>query len=108
MFKKIATGASVSLPESDHLAPPSLFTAVEWGRVTRATGISRRQEAVLRGVLDGRSDRAIANELHIALPTVRSHLQAMFGCLSVSDRTMLVLEVCRIALDRSREDPRWR
>lgn len=97
----------MSPPDSNETAPPSLFTAAEWRRVSRTIGLSQRQEAVLRGVLDGRSDRAIANELHIALPTVRSHLQALFSCFSVSDRTMLVLEVCRIALERPRDDPRW-
>ncbi len=94
-------------PDANETTPPSLFTAAEWSRVSRTEGLSQRQEAVLRGVLNGRSDRAIANELRIALPTVRSHLQAMFSCFAVSDRTMLVLEVCRVALERPRDDPRW-
>lgn len=52
--------------------------------------LTLRQREIAAGVLRGASDRAIADELCIALPTVRTHLRAIYDEFGVSSRTQLV------------------
>lgn len=88
---------------ADHHPPPGLFSQLEWRRVSNELPLTRRQSHVLRAVFAGQSDRVIAKELAISLPTVRTHMRALFRVFGVNDRTNLVIETTRIALDRRPE-----
>ncbi len=44
-------------------------------------------------LFDGYSDKQIARELEISVPTVRSHLQRMYAKFRVQDRTTLVVYI---------------
>lgn len=50
-------------------------------------GLTRRELDVARGVLEGLTDKAISERLHISLPTLRTHIQHVFGKLGVKSRT---------------------
>jgi len=52
--------------------------------------LTLRQREIAAGVLRGASDRTIADELCIALPTVRTHLRAIYQEFGVSSRTQLI------------------
>jgi DNA-binding NarL/FixJ family response regulator len=56
----------------------------------------------------GRSDRQIAYELGIAVPTVRTHVTRLFRRFDLCDRIELVLHVvaCVRHRDRTAEPPR--
>jgi DNA-binding NarL/FixJ family response regulator len=64
--------------------------------------LTEREEAVLRLVVDGLCNKAIANRLDIALCTVKTHLKAIFEKLSVETRTQAVITVARRGLLRQR------
>ena len=53
--------------------------------------LSGRELQVIRLVAQGRSNRQIAEELFLALPTVRTYLSRLFTKLDVSDRTQLAV-----------------
>jgi DNA-binding NarL/FixJ family response regulator len=58
--------------------------------------LTKRQLGVLRVLLRGASDKVIARELNIALPTVKSHVQELFRRLEVSCRAEAVAAAARV------------
>lgn len=55
--------------------------------------ITPRQQEVLRGLLQGKSNKVIANELGISADTVKDHIAVIFRALNVNSRTQAVLAV---------------
>lgn len=53
----------------------------------QSAGLSRRQRQVLSLVARGLTDRQIGTQLEISLPTVRSHLEAIFEKTHTTNRT---------------------
>jgi len=68
-----------------------LFSEHEWIRVTRGLNLSPQQDALARNLLLGKSDKQIAREMGIAVPTVRSHITRLFRKFDVCDRIELIL-----------------
>ncbi len=60
--------------------------------------LSEREQEVLRLTADGRSAADIAGDLHLSLPTVRTHLQHLYQKLEVSDRAAAVASGIRLGL----------
>lgn len=60
--------------------------------------LSERELEVLRLIADGRSNREIAEELVIAVSTVKSHANHIFGKLGVKSRTQAVVEARELGL----------
>ena len=52
--------------------------------------LTLREEAVLRLVVDGLGNKAIANRLDVAVGTVKSHVKGVFNKLNVESRTQAV------------------
>jgi DNA-binding CsgD family transcriptional regulator/transcriptional regulator with XRE-family HTH domain len=65
----------------------------EWIRLVSELSLSPRQAQVIRQLLLGRSDKQIAWELGISVPTVRTHLGRLFSRFGVADRGELVLSL---------------
>ena len=57
----------------------------------RFAELSTAQVRVLRAIADGRLNKQIAHELGVTEATVKSHLQAIFRKLNVTNRTQAVL-----------------
>lgn len=57
--------------------------------------LTQRQELVLRGLLDGRSNREISEMLNISDETVKSHVTAILRHFSVQNRTQAVVAAAR-------------
>ena len=68
-----------------------LFSADEWTRVTQKLKLTPQQKALAHNLLLGKSDKQIAMEMGIAVPTVRSHITRLFSKFEVSDRVELIL-----------------
>jgi DNA-binding CsgD family transcriptional regulator len=68
-----------------------LFSHREWVSVTRELNLSLQQDALARHLLQGKSDKQIAREMGIAIPTVRSHITRLFRKFDVCDRIELIL-----------------
>lgn len=62
--------------------------------------LTARELDVLRLAADGHSNSEIANELHVSVGTVKSHLQKSFEKLGVNDRAAAVAAVIRRGLVR--------
>ena len=73
----------------------------ETGSVPTATddnakaGLTHRQDLVLRELLDGRSNRDIADTLSISEETVKSHVAAILRHFDVQNRTQAVVAAAR-------------
>lgn len=72
-----------------------LFSEAEWTQLCESLGLRGRQADVLQRVITGMTDKAIAADLGISPPTVRTYLQRLFQEFEVSDRTNLVICVFR-------------
>lgn len=58
-------------------------------RAASKAALTPRQKEIVAAMLFGSSDRTIADELCIALPTVRTHVQMIYQKLGVSSRAQL-------------------
>jgi DNA-binding NarL/FixJ family response regulator len=57
----------------------------------RRPELTRREQEILACVADGMRNGEIANELHIAESTVKSHLTSAYLKLNVSNRTQAAI-----------------
>jgi len=64
------------------------------------SSLSRREKAVLKGVLEGASNKTIGVSLHLSESSVKAVLQQLFGKTGVRTRSQLV----RLALERHSHD----
>jgi DNA-binding CsgD family transcriptional regulator len=74
-LKEAATGPGMDM---------DVLACVE--RAGARAGLTRRQKEIAAAMLRGGSDRRIAEELCIALPTVRTHIRALYRRFGVSSR----------------------
>jgi ATP/maltotriose-dependent transcriptional regulator MalT len=79
-----------------------LFSDGEWTRTCHELELSLRQAQIVKLVLQGSSDKQIAQELGIALATVRTHMRRLFSKFNLSDRLELTLLVLASLRGRAR------
>jgi DNA-binding CsgD family transcriptional regulator len=60
--------------------------------------LTEKERDVLSMVLQGRSDAAIADRLHMSVHTVDSHMRKIFRKLEVNNRTMAVVKALTLGL----------
>ena len=70
-----------------------LVSEEEWSNLRHHLDLSPRQAQIVREILHAKSDKQIARELHIALPTVRTHMGRLFRKFDLNDGTELLLHV---------------
>jgi DNA-binding NarL/FixJ family response regulator len=70
-----------------------LFSEEEWRELEAELCLSPRQAQITRLLMRGFSDKQIARELAISVPTVRTHLHRLFLKLDLQDRYELALRV---------------
>jgi len=73
----------------------AIFSESEWLEIVNELSLPPRQAEVIKLLFVGHSDKQIALELQISVPTVRTHLSRLFSRFDVQDRTELVLYVFR-------------
>lgn len=64
----------------------------------RKFGLSEREMEVLGLVVQGLSNQEIANQLHVGVETVKSHMRHIMEKLTVSDRTQAAVKALREGL----------
>ena len=70
-----------------------VFSGGEWQRLKADLALSRRQAEVVEQLFLGHSDKQIAQELRVSVPTVRTHLCRLFSRFGVEDRCELVVQI---------------
>jgi len=78
--------------------PPALLSAPEAALPQEALQLSARQRDVLRLLIDGRSNKSIAQQLELSPSTVRTHVENLFERLGVHNRTQAVVRAARLGL----------
>ena len=78
----------------DSVADTEIFSEKEWDVLVNELSLSPRQSEVIHLLLNGRSDKQVAMELGIAVPTVRTHLSRLFSRFNLQDRNELILRIC--------------
>jgi len=68
-----------------------------------AEPLTVRERQILEFLADGRCNKTIANELGIAVGTVKTHVKAVLSKLNVSSRTQAVVVATRRGIVRSQE-----
>jgi DNA-binding NarL/FixJ family response regulator len=74
--------------------------AVRLAEILSGDSLTVREEEVLRLVVDGMGNKAIARRLGIAVGTVKSHLKGIFDKLNVESRTQAICAAERRGLLR--------
>jgi DNA-binding NarL/FixJ family response regulator len=67
------------------------FNENMWHRLAQETKLSPRQKQIVALLFKGYSDKQIAKELDIRLPTVRTHMTRLFAKAGVCDRCELLI-----------------
>lgn len=70
-----------------------MFSPQEWTEIRCDLSLPPRQADVVEQLLLGHSDKQIARELGMSVPTVRTHLCRLFSRLGVEDRCELIVYV---------------
>lgn len=72
-----------------------IFDDGEWTAMSSQLGLSLRQSEICQLILSGKSDKQIAQELSIGIPTVRTHVSRLFQRFDLQDRHELVVYMFR-------------
>lgn len=83
LVQRMVTATRDLIERSPHAALPQ----------TDLTTLSERELQVARAVASGKSNKEVADQLHISERTVKAHLGSVFEKLGVRDRVQLVLHV---------------
>jgi DNA-binding NarL/FixJ family response regulator len=78
----------------DVYLPPELEAAPSNGS-SSAAPLTQRQELVLHGLLDGRSNREIGEALSLSEETIKTHVTAILRHFDVQNRTQAVVAAAR-------------
>lgn len=85
--------------KTDDSAPATIgalhgpFSDEEWVEVFQSLHMSPQQSRIIVLLVGGLGDKQIAQQLGIAIPTLRTHIGRIFTRLGVADRAELVLRI---------------
>lgn len=74
-------------------AGAAVFSAPAWKAIGRSLDLSSRESQIVRGLLDGRKESAIAAGLGISLRTVHTHFERLYQKLGVANHVELTLRL---------------
>ena len=98
---RLVLAKRVYLPKAvlDGTSTPSVPGAPRGGaEKTVLAQLTRRQMEVLRGVIIGKTNKAIAQELNLSDATVKAHLTLTFRILGVNSRTEAIYAAAKLGL----------
>ncbi len=76
---------------------PFPLSEEEWLCVRDRLELTKKQAEVAALVLQAACDKKVAYELHLGLPTVRTHLRRIYAKANVQDRAELIVRMINIA-----------
>ncbi len=81
------------MPKTEKSNSFQIFSRDEWSCIAEELNLSLRQSDIIHCLFCGHSDKQIASELQICIPTVRTHLSRIFQKFNVTDRGELILHI---------------
>ena len=94
--------------QMDSATATEIFSESEWDVLVDELSLSPRQSEVVHLLLSGHSDKQVATELDIAVPTVRTHLSRLFLKFDLQDRNELILHIFCHFRKRCRTNGNWK
>ncbi len=70
-----------------------IFNEHEWKVIVEELSLSPQQCQIVHHLFTGKSDKQIAYEMGLAVPTIRTHMGRLFTKFNVQDRTALVIHI---------------
>jgi DNA-binding CsgD family transcriptional regulator len=70
-----------------------VFKERAWAAIVRSLNLSNREQQLVRGVFEDRTDHSIASALGISRHTVHTHFERLHAKLQVTNRAQLILHV---------------
>jgi len=70
-----------------------IFSESEWAKIIAELELPPRQSDVVKCLFRGNSDKQIAKDLDISIPTVRTYFSRLFRKYDLNDREELILHI---------------
>ena len=70
-----------------------IFDEKEWEVLVEELALSHQQGLIVHHLFKGKSDKQIAQDMGLAVPTIRTHMGRLFTKFNVQDRTELIIHV---------------
>jgi DNA-binding CsgD family transcriptional regulator len=70
-----------------------VFKQRAWASIVRSLNLSKREQQLVRGVFEDRTDHTIASGLGISRHTVHTHFERLHTKLKVTNRAQLILRI---------------
>ncbi|MGA2915707.1 MAG: helix-turn-helix transcriptional regulator [Sedimentisphaerales bacterium] len=70
-----------------------VFDEKEWKILVEELSLSPQQGQIVHHLFTGESDKQIAQEMGLAVPTVRTHMGRLFTKFNVQDRVGLIIHI---------------
>ncbi len=93
--------------EAQQRTRPTPEPAGKRGEPLPCSSLTTRELEVLRLLVLGKTNRQIAQEIHLSLSTVKTYLQRITSKLGVSDRTQAAVKAIELGLLPERREKRW-
>lgn len=98
---EILDGGQTLLQQPEQKPLPSKSPSKSPRESLGALGLTDRQIEVLALLMEGKSNKVIANALNMAVPTVKNHITAVFKALNVTSRTEAVIKLGQMGWELS-------
>ena len=102
-LREVTRGETYLHPEIAAKATPQ-WPPRDTRQTRRQTLISRREKELLLRIVEGQSNRTIADELQLSLSTVKAHMRNVFRKLDVDDRAKALAKALRLGILEPGED----
>jgi len=70
-----------------------VFKQRAWAAIVRSLNLSKREQQLVRGVFEDRTDHSIAAAIGISRHTVHTHFERLHAKLNVTNRAQLILRI---------------
>jgi DNA-binding NarL/FixJ family response regulator len=86
---------ATSACDCERFVGSSMFSPEAWAQIARSLGLSGREQQIVRGTFDDKTEFDIAADLRISPSTVHTHVERLHHKLVITDRAQLLLRVMR-------------